>query len=82
MQCAKGAVGLGWGLRLCILRNSSVVGGACAAGLQITLYVAEESQDMGVQRAPSYEAFVSNTNTLWFILVCTSILHLSGLHLS
>lgn len=53
-----------------------------AAGLQITLYVAEESQDVGVQRAPSCEAFVSNTNTLWFILVCTSILHLSGLHFS
>ena len=82
MQRAKGAVGLGWGLRLCILRSSSVVGGACVAGLQITLYVAEEPQDMGVQRAPSCEAFVSNTNTLWFILVCTSILHLSGFHFS
>ena len=35
------------------LRRSSVVGGAETAGPQITLCLAKQSQDTGVQRVPS-----------------------------
>lgn len=36
----------------------------------------------GVQRAPSCEAFVSDTDALWFTLVHTSILYLAGPHVA
>lgn len=48
----------------------------------MTLCIAKESQNMGIQRAPSCEASVSSTNTLCFILVCMVTLYLSGRHLT